>query len=145
MSHIIKSVECPKQNLKSGEVLFKEGAGADCFFIVKKGSLAVFKNHGRPDEVKLAEIGEGRVLGEVASVDGLPRTATAIAISEVEVTKVSAATLRYALDQCPGWLRAIVLDLVERLRKTDDLLSSKGILNSNTQSSQKATANGGEA
>lgn len=138
---IIKSVENPKQDLKAGAIIFKENSESGCFFIVKKGRVAVFKNYDSKDRVKLGVIDEGKVFGEISGFDGLPRTATAVAETDVEITKISADTLKYQLKQCPGWFRAIVMELVERLRKTDELLIEHGITHASQVSSMSPTMN----
>ncbi|HTL12555.1 MAG TPA: cyclic nucleotide-binding domain-containing protein [Bdellovibrionota bacterium] len=140
MTKIIKSVECPQEKIKAGGIVFKENSASDCFFIIRKGKIEVFKHYGTPKQVLLATIDEGKVLGEISGIDGLPRTATAVAKTDVEITKVSSETLKYQLKQCPGWFRAIILDLVARLRNTNEMLVAKGVEDANSVSSQKATA-----
>lgn len=139
-SPIIKSVDCPNQTFKSGELLFEEGSESSCFYIIRKGSVAVYKNFKKPNQLKLATVNEGSVLGEISGLDGLPRSAAAVADGPVEVAMVSSKVLKYQLEQCPGWFRAVILDLVERLRATDELLTTHGLSNANSVSSQKATA-----
>ncbi|MCC7442513.1 MAG: cyclic nucleotide-binding domain-containing protein [Bdellovibrionales bacterium] len=140
MAKVIKSVECPQETFKPGDILFAEGSLSDCFYIVKKGKVEVYKNFNNPKKKLLAVIDEGKVLGEISSMDGLPRSATAVAQTAVEVTKIASDTIKYQLKQCPGWFRAIVIDLVARLRNTGELLVKEGQDDANLVSSQKATA-----
>lgn len=140
MGKIIKSVDVPLERCKPGDIIFREGSEANCFYIVKKGKVEVYKNFDTPKKVLLTVIGEGAVLGEISGMDGLPRSATAVAQTAVEVAKVSSETLKYQLQQCPGWFRAIILDLVQRLRNTNELLVQHGIVHATTVSSEKATA-----
>jgi CRP-like cAMP-binding protein len=124
----------------AGTVIFKEGSASNCFYIVKAGEIDVFKNHGKPNQVQLASIPAGRVLGEIACLDNGPRTATAVAKSEVRVIRVSADTLKWQLQQCPPWFAAVILDIVERLRATNEMLPDNQ--SATTQmSSMKATDN----
>src|SRR5687768_12812611 len=124
MPVIIKSIECPEEKHPPGHVIFQEGTESDSFYIIRQGQIDIFRNHGTPDQVKLATIPPGRVLGEIACLDNGPRTATAVAKTDVHLTRVAADTLRWQLKQCPQWFAAVVLDLVERLRATDDLAVS---------------------
>lgn len=124
MSSIIKGVDCPDEKHEAGEVIFKEGTLSNCFYIIKSGSIDVYKNHGKADQFKLATIPAGRVLGEISCLDDGPRSATAVAQTDVHLVRVPAETLKWQLKHCPRWFSAVVLDLVERLRSTDDLLSS---------------------
>ena len=140
MDRVIKSVGQGNQVYKPGDVLFEEGSIGETFFIIKRGTVKIIQGKGKPEEKFLASIAEGHVLGEVSAVDGGPRTASAVAETEVEVSQVDGRTLKYQIKQCPHWFAAIVLDLVERLRRTDELLSSKGINHAARHTSEKATA-----
>src|SRR5580698_2658838 len=128
MPNVIKGVDLPSEKFKAGAVIFSEKEDSRCFYIIKTGEVQVFKNHGTKDEILLATIpGGGRVLGELSSIDGGPRSATAIAKTEVDVVKISSETIRWQMKQCPAWFRAIVHDLAERLRSTDELLIKNGV------------------
>ncbi len=140
MPGIIKSVDCPDEKHKPGTVIFEEGTQSNCFYIIKAGNIDVFRNYGKPTQFKLATIPAGRVLGEIACLDNGPRTATAVAKDEVHLVRVSADTLKWQLKQCPQWFGAVVLDLVERLRATDDMIpAGKSATNVNGMTSMKAT------
>jgi CRP-like cAMP-binding protein len=138
MPRVIKGVDLPVETFKPGAVIFSEQDESRCFYILKKGDVEVYKNHGKPDQVLLATIpGGGRVLGELSSIDGGPRSATAIAKTVVEAVKISSETIRWQMQQCPSWFRAIVHDLAERLRATDELLIKSGVTHAATVSSLK--------
>lgn len=138
MSRIIKSVDCPDETYKAGAVIFEEGGESTCFYIVKTGQIDIYRNYGKPAQTHLASIPEGRVLGEIACLDNGPRTATAVAKTDIRITRVSADTLKWQLKQCPSWFGAVVLDIVERLRATNDLVPA-GKTGASQLSSMKAT------
>lgn len=69
---------------EAGDVLFKEGAHGDSMCVVLEGSLKVYKRKGE-DEVELATLQEGKSVGEMALVDGMPRSATVRAEEDVTV------------------------------------------------------------
>jgi EAL domain-containing protein (putative c-di-GMP-specific phosphodiesterase class I)/CRP-like cAMP-binding protein len=75
----------------ANEYLFKEGDEGDCAYIIESGSVEI--SHQRGDrKLVLSNLGEGDVLGEMAVIDNLPRTATAKAI---EPTRAVAIPLDY--------------------------------------------------
>lgn len=57
--------------------------------VVLSGTIAIYKG-----EEKLAEAGPGSVLGEVALVDNLPRSAHAISVTPVTIAKLDGNALR---------------------------------------------------
>jgi CRP-like cAMP-binding protein len=124
MANIIKTVDCPEVRYETGKTIFEEGSRSDCFYIIRSGQIEIIKNRGKPNQTLLATIPPGRVLGEIACMDDGPRTATAVAKTDVELVRVAADTLKWQLAQCPQWFGAIIRDLVERLRATDELVPS---------------------
>lgn len=123
-SPIIKGIECPAETHAPGSVIFQEGSPGDCFYIVKGGEVDIFRNYGKANQVHLATIPTGKVLGEIAGLDGQPRTATAIAKTEAHVMKISVQSLQWQLNQCPAWFRTVILELADRLRKADDRIAN---------------------
>jgi CRP-like cAMP-binding protein len=68
---------------KEGEVLIEEGDEGDDLFIIDAGDVAV-STRLPGGEVKLATLGPGAVLGEVALMTGVPRTSTVSALNQVD-------------------------------------------------------------
>ena len=124
---IIKDVNFPEESFAKGAVIFGEGDPGDAFFIVRRGSVGVFKAYGKPDQVQIATLEPGRVLGEISVIDQGPRSATAVALEPTDVTRIRANNLTYQLAQCPAWFRAIILDLVERIRQNGEIMAKRGI------------------
>src|ERR1051326_926031 len=100
MPNVIKGVDLPVETFKPGTVIFAEADESKGFYILKSGDVEVYKNYGKPNQILLATIpGGGRVLGELSSIDGGPRSATAIAKSQVEAVKISSETIRWQMKQ----------------------------------------------
>jgi CRP-like cAMP-binding protein len=72
------------QRLGKGSVLLKEGARGDTLLIVASGHVTVTKGGAR-----LAKLGPGSVIGEMALLTGAPRSATVTADEEVELFELS--------------------------------------------------------
>ena len=62
--------------------------------------------------------GSGEIIGEMSTVDGEARSATAVAIGDVDATVSSSATLTRALEDAAA-ARGLVLILAARLRDAD--------------------------
>lgn len=61
----------------SGTVLFEEGQAGERMYVVRKGRVRIVRRIGE-HEVGLATLGPGEFFGEMALLDGEPRSATAI-------------------------------------------------------------------
>jgi CRP-like cAMP-binding protein len=69
---------CTAETRQAGEIVFVEGATKDKFFIIYDGEVEIWKNYGKPDQILLAVFGPGRMFGELALIDDLPRSATVV-------------------------------------------------------------------
>ncbi len=67
---------CHEQTFSAGEVIFREGAEADRFYIVLGGLVEVWREHGTENADLLAQHGVGHLFGEMSLIDDLPRSAT---------------------------------------------------------------------
>jgi CRP-like cAMP-binding protein len=70
-------------------------------------------------EVVLAIRGPGDLLGELAAIDGEPRSATATALEPVEALSLSAGDFRSFLEAHPRVALALLAVLTRRLRDAD--------------------------
>ena len=62
-------------SLAAGEVLFEEGSEGDRTYVVESGELEILKQ-SRNREIRVATSGPGAVIGEMAILQAMPRTAT---------------------------------------------------------------------
>ncbi len=119
--------------LKSGELLFKVGEKSDGMYLIRKGQILVYLDKGG-QEIPLATIGAGSMLGEMALFDKKPRSASARAVEEVEVTKITNDEFNKIMTQIPKWFVTLMSTLSSRLRDTNERLQDieakyKGNLN----------------
>jgi CRP-like cAMP-binding protein len=107
---------------RSGKALVSLGAHSDSVYLVLKGCVRVtlYSMGGR--EVILRSLGEGALFGELAAIDGQPRSATIVALSSCTLAVIDAAAFREAVAadrEAALWLArrlaAQVRDLTERV------------------------------
>jgi len=94
-----------------GDTIVREGDTTARFYLLLSGT-AVVEHAGRV----LAELGPASYVGEMAVLDGGPRTATVRATSDVEAVSLASFSLRPVLTQHPDTLMKLVVKLCERLR-----------------------------
>lgn len=79
-----------------GEVLFKEGDPPSAVFLVLSGKLQVFvERHGR--DVVLTDSGPSTIVGELAVLCGIPRSASVRVLEKTTVLRWDASTFRELL------------------------------------------------
>lgn len=98
-------------------VVFREGDPGDCLYLVTEGNVRISKTGRGGLQETLNFIGPGSFFGEMALVDGQPRSAQATATSPTVLASVDAATFNRILDDEPRTLHHNFLtSIVERLR-----------------------------
>jgi CRP-like cAMP-binding protein len=100
------------KEVAAGEAIFRAGDPADCFYVVGKGSVLI---HDGAREIET--VGEGGIFGELALIDGGPRSATATAVGETTVAPVDERRFQRCVMQTPYFAQAVMRVMAERLRR----------------------------
>jgi CRP-like cAMP-binding protein len=106
------------RKVTQGEYLFKEGDAPDAMYVIKSGRFEVIKSKGQ-SEIKLAELGPGAMVGEMAFFDNKPRSASVRAIKDGEAIVLPYKSLHAQFSQFPEWTKAIMRTVNEHLRKAN--------------------------
>ncbi len=100
---------------QKGETIFSQGDAADCAYIIDSGIISVISTTDNVAEI-IAEITEGGFLGEMAMLDDTPRSATAIAKTEVRLTLIEREQLQLRLKNADPVLASLLNVFINRLR-----------------------------
>jgi CRP-like cAMP-binding protein len=120
---------------KEGELLFQEGDLGSEMYVVQSGAVRLFRMRDGVRQ-ELAVMEKGDFFGELAVLEGLPRTSGAEAIGDVEVIEINSATF-------DRMIRANIEIAVRMLRKLSNRLQEA---NSRLESiTQTGAATGGAA
>ena len=106
------------RTFQRGQALFTEGDLAERVFLIERGWVTVTCTGPGGREIMLALRGPGDMLGELSALDGEPRSASAMAVSDVEAIVVSGSALGRALDDADT-ARELIRVLAARLRDAD--------------------------
>lgn len=102
-----------------GRIIFKEGTPGECMYILHRGTVGMYSDFRKREEVKLIDINAISIFGEMGIIaSGEPRVATAV--SETNDTKVEIIypdDLVKIFNECPAKIDAILRHLSYRLRK----------------------------
>lgn len=114
------------KELAAGETLFREGDPGDAWYAVYRGSVDVIKDVGEGQK-EIYPLGTGACFGEIAILDGQPRSATIEAIEDSVVLRISRKDFQALLDQdhivAFKLLRNLAVTLAQRARSTTERLS----------------------
>ncbi|MFU8805249.1 MAG: cyclic nucleotide-binding domain-containing protein [Bradymonadaceae bacterium] len=106
-----------------GEALFEQGDAADALYIVEKGELTVRATTPMGEDIVIARLGSGTVVGEMSLIEGGPRSATVEALSECQIFRLSRESFEKLRTQKRPAAYKIILGLAAtvgaRRRQTD--------------------------
>src|SRR4051812_30131845 len=103
------------RKLKKGELLFAEGENSRAMYFLKTGMIRIFKKKGDAN-IEIDTVHSGQVLGELAFLDGNPRSASGEALTDCELMEISGPTFQAVLQNMPDWLKILLKTIVGRLR-----------------------------
>ena len=100
-----------------GEVIFREGDQGDLLYLVGEGSVKISKSGRGGEQETLGYIQSGNFFGEMALLDGQPRSAMATAAETTLLGTVDEPTFQHILELAPSRLHMNFLrSVTERLR-----------------------------
>ena len=112
----------PRQTFAPGTEIVREGEPGEHAYLITRGQCDVFKQVGNIRR-HVRYLTKGTVFGEMAVLMQSTRTATVVAVDEVEVLVLSQAVVAEGLG-ANTWESRLVQALVERFREVDERLTS---------------------
>jgi CRP/FNR family cyclic AMP-dependent transcriptional regulator len=103
---------------RRGQALFTEGDLAERVFVIERGWVMISSIAPGGREIVLGVRGPGDVIGDLSALDGAPRSATALAIGDIEATVAPGSTLTRALADAATAMELLKI-LAARLRDAD--------------------------
>jgi CRP/FNR family cyclic AMP-dependent transcriptional regulator len=114
--------------LKADEVLFLSGDAGDGCYRVEEGLLKVTMVSRTGNERILAFVGPGGIVGELSIIDGLPRSASVVAMRTSRLSFISKAGFEDFTRKHPDIYKSLVTLLARRLRETDAVVAAGSFL-----------------
>ena len=111
-----------RRTLAAGEQLFESGSPGDQLFIVLDGTIQILMP-SQDGDVVVERFQRGDMLGEIAILDDQPRTATGRAASPSTLLEIQRDDFHAFLERFPHYRQRLMGILVQRLRRTSDLVS----------------------
>ena len=112
-----------------GELIILAEAEGDALFVIEQGQVKVSLIHGDGREVILSFLGPGQVFGELALLDGMPRSATVSATAPTLLLVLRRADFLRLLADTPQIAVSLLEELAARLRRTDQQIEGLALFN----------------
>lgn len=106
----------PLRRLDSGETLFLEGDDGRLMYLVVKGRVDI-----KVGGAIVENVGVNDMLGEMALIDGEPRSATAVANGPTELAEVDRDTFLALVSEYPSFALYVMKLMAARIRRMNAL------------------------
>src|SRR3982751_5678821 len=130
-------VDCTR--LTAGETLFQAGEPGESLFIVRSGSIELFIKDTAGQKIVLTVAEEGDLFGELSLLDSGPRTATAFAVTDVELLVLDREDLLLLFQKRPDAALHMLAAMSAMTRKADELLRTRVSRNVNEEMEEHLT------
>ena len=114
--------------LAADETLFMAGDVGDGCYRVEAGLLKVTMLSRSGNERILAFLGPTAIVGELSIIDGLPRSASVVAVRDAQLSFISRAAFEDFAGKHPEVYKSLVTLIAARLRETDAVIAAGSFL-----------------
>ena len=114
--------------LKATDTLFQTGDTGDGCYLLNSGMLKVIMTSSQGDERILAILAPGTIVGDLAMIDGLPQSASVVALTDCELCFISRTAFEHFASQNAEIYQYLVKVLAARLRQADKHIASLAFL-----------------
>ena len=101
-------------------ILCHEGAYEEVFYVIADGNAAVSKNISEQDGERILRVaGKGDLVGEMALIQNVPRSATVRTITDCTVLEMNKKDFETLLGRSPSMAINIIRTTLDRIREND--------------------------
>jgi CRP-like cAMP-binding protein len=108
------------KSVPRGATIFVKGDAGTCLFAVVSGTVQVTTGSSEGKSAVFNQIGEGEIVGEIALLDGRPRTADAMAFTDCRLMIIERRDFLPLLHDFPDVAIKLLELLCARLRRTSE-------------------------
>lgn len=105
------------KSFPAGTALMKQGDPGDFMYVIREGEVEVRLEDGQVIEI----VGENEIVGEMALIDSRPRSATAVAKTDVVAVAVDTDTFLRYISHTPFFALQVMKIMNQRLRNVMEL------------------------
>jgi len=104
--NIFVDARLPLRSFKAGETIFKEGDPATEFYCIQSGRVGIH----------LHTVEANGIFGEMSLIENTPRSATAIAETDVTLAAISEKGFLFCVSETPVFALKVMREMARRLR-----------------------------
>jgi CRP-like cAMP-binding protein len=113
-----------KRTVSAGQIIFNQGEEGDAAYLVELGSVLLFQNQGL-QRIELGIVKQGEMFGEMAVIDDGRRMATAVAMTDLRLTRIPRALFEKKLDASDRFVRSLLKLFMGNIRNTQNIFTRR--------------------
>lgn len=117
-----------RRTFPKNTVVISEGDDSSSLYLIEKGRVWVTREHDSGREVVLASLGKGEFFGEMAIIEGSPRSANVVTRESTQVAIVRRPDFQELLAKNPSLAVNLMRGLCSRLRNASTNIESLALL-----------------
>lgn len=127
------------KDLSAGETLFHAGDPGEEMYIVHTGEIEIYIKDTAGQKIVVSAPMHGEWFGELALLDGAPRTATAVALTDSQLLVLDREDLEFIFTKNPQTALHLLAAMSRMMRQADELLRKRVSRNANDEVEIKST------
>jgi CRP/FNR family cyclic AMP-dependent transcriptional regulator len=131
---LLESMDC-----RAEQTLFRAGDAGNAMYLIEQGLIRISVKGVDGQEINVAELGSGDFFGEMAMLDGQPRSANATALEDSRLAILSRKHFMSFVQGNSEVALEMLSALAHRLRRTDELLQRRVARNVNEEEAATLT------
>jgi CRP/FNR family cyclic AMP-dependent transcriptional regulator len=112
-----------RRTYRRGEVIFHQGDPGDALHFITAGRVKVVLDAETGEEAVIAILGPGECFGELALIDGEPRSATVETLEPVQTVSLARADFMGFIRDNPQAAERLMVTLAGMVRRTDESMA----------------------
>ena len=108
--------DCLRRDFAQGETIFLQGDPGQALYLIHSGRVRIYVQDEEGQESSVILYGPGDVFGELALIDGLPRSASAVAVEATAAYLLTRERFRQQIERTPQLALNLMRALSVRLR-----------------------------
>jgi len=123
----------------TGQAVFNYGDPGHAMYIVRSGEVEIYVKNDQGEKIVLETSQPGDIFGEIALLDGGPRTAWVAALGDVELLRLDREHFEAYVRQCTPAALNLLSVAARRLRRTDEVIRRTVSRNVNDVAAEQGT------
>lgn len=117
-----------QRTVRARQPIFLQGENGHELFLLLSGAVRIVAEGAEGREITLALLTDGNFFGDMALLDGHPRSASAVALEDCDILVLRQSDLFEVLERSPASVRRLLAFLSERLRRANERIHDLSLL-----------------